>query len=136
LTDGKDDFQIKKEISGNPSLAEKIRTDSRKIKKILADGQNAKVAGLEFADGEKFSADGIFVALGTAGAADFAKKLGLMLNEDSIAVNEKMATNAPGIFSCGNANGGLLQVCKAVYEGGVAGLSAADYIRNMKKDLA
>ena len=89
---------------------------------------------MTFGDGETLSLDGVFVALGSAGAADFAKKLGLMLNGDSIAANEKMATNAPGIFSCGNANGGLLQVCKAVYEGGVAGLSAVDYIRNLKKE--
>ena len=66
-------------------------------------------------------------------AADFAKKLGLALNGDSISVSEKMETNAPGIYSCGNATGGLLQVCKAVYEGGLAGLSAVEYIRNLKK---
>ena len=44
-----------------------------------------------------------------------------------------MATNAPGVFSCGNANGGLLQVCKAVHEGGIAGLAAVEYVRGMQK---
>lgn len=133
LTDGKDDVEVRKELEKTPELAAKIKIDSRKVSKIIPNAENTKVGGLIFADGENLTADGIFVALGSAGAADFAKKLGLMLNGDSIATNEKMATNAPGIFSCGNANGGLLQVCKAVYEGGVAGLSAVDYIRNLKK---
>ena len=133
LTDGKDDVEVRKELEKTPELAAKIKIDSRKVSKIIPNTENTKVGGLIFADGENLTADGIFVALGSAGAADFAKKLGLMLNGDSIATNEKMATNAPGIFSCGNANGGLLQVCKAVYEGGVAGLSAVDYIRNLKK---
>ena len=65
--------------------------------------------------------------------ADFAKKLGLNLEGDSIKTDEKMATNAKGIYSCGNVNGGLLQICKAVYEGGVAGLSAVEYVRGLKK---
>ena len=40
-----------------------------------------------------------------------------------------MQTNIEGLFSCGNANGGLLQVSKAVYEGAVAGLSTSNYLK-------
>lgn len=134
LTDGKNDAEVKAAVEADSSISAKIKIDSRKVTKVIPNEENTKVGGVTFADGETLSLDGVFVALGSAGAADFAKKLGLMLNGDSIAANEKMATNAPGIFSCGNANGGLLQVCKAVYEGGVAGLSAVDYIRNLKKE--
>lgn len=133
LTDGKDDSEVKAAVEADSSISAKIKIDSRKVTKVIPNAENTKVGGVTFADGETLSLDGVFVALGSAGAADFAKKLGLMLKGDSIAANEKMATNAPGIFSCGNANGGLLQVCKAVYEGGIAGLSAVDYIRNLKK---
>ena len=132
LTDGKPDDEVKSALAKDSSVAEKIKIDTRKVTKILPNNEGTKVGGLAFEDGETLLLDGVFVALGSAGAADFAKKLGLALNGDSIAANEKMATNAPGIFSCGNANGGLLQVCKAVYEGGVAGLSAVDYIRKLK----
>ena len=134
LTDGKSDEEVKPALSADSSLAEKIKIDTRKVSKISANAEGTKVGGVAFDDGSSLALDGVFVALGSAGAADFAKKLGLALNGDSIAANEKMATNAPGIFSCGNANGGLLQVCKAVYEGGVAGLSAVDYVRNLKKE--
>ena len=133
LTDGKDDAEVKAALAADPSVAEKITVDTRKVAKVYGNETGIKVGGVTFADNESLALDGIFVALGSAGAADFAKKLGLALNGDSISADEKMATNAPGIFSCGNANGGLLQVCKAVYEGGVAGLSAVEYVRGLKK---
>ena len=57
------------------------------------------------------------------------KKIGIITNNDNIVVDDKMQTNVKGIFSCGNTNGGLLQVSKAVYEGAVAGLSATNYLK-------
>ena len=58
--------------------------------------------------------------MGTAGAGDFAKTLGIMQNGENIIVDDKMKTNIDGIFACGDATGGLYQVCKAVYEGAEA----------------
>ncbi|MBR2100236.1 MAG: FAD-dependent oxidoreductase, partial [Eubacterium sp.] len=88
-----------------------------------------KVNGVVFDDASELELDGVFVALGVAGGADFAKKLGIALDGDSIKVNADMSTNVPGVFSCGNITGGLLQVCKAVYEGAEAGLSAVKYLK-------
>lgn len=140
LTDGKDDSEVRAAIaaSDDGAVREKIAVDTRKVTKICGNSDGVKVGGVQFASADSagadtMPADGVFVALGSAGAADFAKKLGLALNGDSIAADAKMATNAPGFFSAGNANGGLLQVCKAVYEGGVAGLSAVEYVRALKK---
>lgn len=134
LTDGKDDGELQKALAAAPDLAQKITVDVRKLARIRGnDDSGTKVGAVEFADGGVLETDGVFVALGSAGAVDFAKKLGLALNGDSIAVNEHMVTNAPGVFSCGNANGGLLQVCKAVHEGGIAGLAAVEYVRGMQK---
>ena len=75
--------------------------------------------------------DGIFVALGEAGANDFAKTLGIITENDNIKVNENMETNVKGIYACGNITGGLLQVSKAVYEGAKAGLSAINYVKEI-----
>lgn len=101
-------------------------------KKIKAIKGNKKVEKIEFEDGCSIEIDGVFVALGEAGATDFAKTLGLLQNGDNIKVNENMETNVKGIYACGNITGGLLQVNKAVYEGAKAGLSVINYIRNMK----
>ena len=75
--------------------------------------------------------DGVFVAQGTAGATEFAKKLGIITKNDKIVVDENMQTNIKGIYACGDCTGGLLQVSKAVYEGAKAGLSAIEYIRKI-----
>ena len=103
--------------------------DTRKIKEIH--GEN-KVSSIEFEDGNKMQVDGAFIAIGEAGGTDFAKKLGVMLKGDSIDVDENMKTNIDGLYSCGNVNGGLLQVCKATYEGAKAGLAAVQYVKKNK----
>ena len=105
----------------------KFTIDKRKIKEILGDN---RVRCIEFEDDEKLDVDGIFIALGEAGGTDIARKMGVITNGDNIVVDENMQTNIEGLYSCGNSNGGLLQICKAVYEGAVAGLSAVNYIKN------
>ena len=102
-----------------------IEINTKRIELITG---GMRVQEIVFEDKSILEIDGVFVALGEAGGADFAKKIGILTNNDNIVVNEKMETNVKGIFSCGNTNGGLLQVLKAVYEGAVAGLSAANYL--------
>ena len=106
---------------------DKYEVITQKIAAIEGDG---RVGAVRFADGSTLAVSGVFVAQGVAGGADFAKKLGVALNGDSIKVNDQMATNLPGVFACGNVTGGLLQVCKAVYEGAEAGLSAVKYVKS------
>ena len=115
--------------------AEAPDTDKYEVitKKIAEVKGDAKIGAVVFEDGSELELDGLFVALGVAGGADFGKKLGLALDGGSIKVNADMSTNLPGVFSCGNVTGGLLQVCKAVYEGGQAGLSAVNYIKSKEK---
>ena len=101
---------------------------SKKIKEITGD---VKVRKIEFEDGTNIDVDGIFVAVGEAGASDFAKKIGVLTSNDNIVVDENCETNVKGLYSCGNSTGGLLQVCKAVYEGAKAGLSAVNYLNKI-----
>ena len=104
-----------------------FEVNTQKIKKFWGD---TRVRKIEFEDGQTIEVDGIFIAIGEAGGSDFAKKMGVITKGDSIQVNEEMATNIEGLFSCGNVVGGLLQVCKAVYEGAEAGLSAVKYVKS------
>ena len=103
-----------------------FETINKKIKEIHGED---KVEYIEFEDGSKLEVDGIFIALGEAGGTDFAKKMGIMLNKDNIIVDENMQTNIEGLYSCGNVTGGMLQVCKAIYEGAKAGLAATKYVK-------
>ena len=101
--------------------------NTRKIKEISGD---TKVRKIEFEDGLTMDIDGIFIAIGTAGGADFAKKIGVILEKDNIVVDEKMQTNVEGLYACGDTLGGLMQICKAVYEGEKTGLSVVNYLKN------
>jgi len=107
----------------------KFNVIDKKIKEIKGD---VKIRNIEFEDGSTFELDGLFIAIGSAGGIDFAKKLGLMVENDNIVVDENMKTNIDGLYACGNITGGLLQVGKAVYEGSMAGLSAIKYINENK----
>jgi len=52
---------------------------------------------------------------GTASSTDFARKLGAIVEDNIIRVNEQMETNVEGLYACGDCTGGLLQISKAVY---------------------
>lgn len=82
-----------------------------------------------------YPADGVFVALGTAGSTEIARQMGAELTEKgNIKVNENMETTIPGLFAAGDCTGGLLQIAKAVYEGSVAGIHAGKYVRRRNSD--
>jgi len=104
-----------------------FEVNNKKIKEIKGD---TRVRQIEFEDGTNLEIDGIFVALGEAGGSDFAKKIGVLTQNDNIIVDKNMKTNIEGLYSCGNSTGGLLQVAKAVHEGAEAGLAIVSYLKN------
>jgi len=101
-------------------------------KKISLIGGNERVSFVEFEDGEKLNCSGVFIAIGTAGSTELARKIGAVTENNKIVVNEKSATSIDGLFAAGDCVGGLMQVSKSVYEGAVAGIEAAKFLRNKK----
>ena len=81
---------------------------------------------------ELLPVEGLFVALGVAGSAGLARKLGAPVENGRIVVDERMQTGIPGLYAAGDCTGGLLQVCKAVYEGALAATEAIKQIRGKK----
>ena len=119
-------------ILTNGKEAPEIRSDNVEIvtKNIKEISGNSKVESVVFQDDTELKTDGVFIAQGGNGPTALAKKLGIILNKNRIVVDENMQTNIKGIFACGDCTDGLLQVCKAVYEGAKAGLEAVNYLRN------
>lgn len=118
-------------ILTNGEKAPNVRADNvdivtKNIKEIS--GEN-RVEEVRFQDDSSIKTDGVFIAQGTAGATELAKKLGLIMKNGKIAVDENMKTNIDGIYACGDCTGGLLQVSKSVYEGTKAGLAVIDYLK-------
>ncbi len=108
-----------------------IEVRTEKLAAVEGDG---RVERVRFEDGTELDLAGVFLAIGTAGSTEFARKIGAMLDGNSIKVDEHMATNVPGLFAAGDCTGGLLQVAKAVYQGAESGLSAVRYIRSKQAE--
>ena len=113
LTNGEQVVQNRDESLQNFDINEK------RIKEVR--GFN-KVEEIDFDDNTSKKVSGVFIAMGTASADDLAKKIGVVLKNNSIQVDENMQTNIKGIYACGDCTGGLLQINKAVYEGAKAAL--------------
>lgn len=115
--------------NGEPLTAEFPAAVEVYPEKLAAVEGEPNVSALRLASGEALPTDGLFVALGTAGSAALARKLGAPLENGRIVVNEKMQTGIPGLFAAGDCTGGMLQVCKAVHEGALAATEAIKMLR-------
>lgn len=105
--------------------------NTQEIEEVQGEGKIQKVL---FKDGSSLDIDGFFIAEGTAGSADLARKLGVELDANNkIVTNEKMMSNIPGLYACGDCTKGLMQVSKAVYEGAVAGSDAIVYLKKLEQ---
>ncbi len=114
---------------GGEPAAEVPAEISVRAEKIAAIEGGDRVEKIVFADGTTLKLDGVFMALGTAGSAAIAKKIGAQLEGNDIRIDAHGATNVSGLFAAGDCTGGLLQIAKAVYQGAEAGLSAVKYLR-------
>ena len=97
-------------------------------------GENA-VSSLLLEDGQELEVEGVFIELGAKGAMELAVNLGVQLDSDTfthIETDRRQATNIAGIFAAGDITGHPYQMAKAVGEGCVAGLGAANYARKLK----
>ena len=117
LTNGKD-IEFEKD--------DKIDVITTKIDELSGEEILSEVS---FIDGSKLEINGLFIALGTASSADFAKKLGAATDNHKIVINNKMETNIPGIYAAGDTTDGMLQIAKAVYQGAEAAMSAIKYLK-------
>lgn len=118
--------------NGEPLTAEFPAGVTVCTEKLEAIEGEKTVTALRLAGGGLLPADGLFVALGVAGSAALARKLGAPVENGRIVVDEKMQTGIPGLFAAGDCTGGMLQVCKAVYEGALAATEAIKQIRGKK----
>lgn len=112
--------------SAPDKLPENVKVDARIISEIT--GEEA-VSSVSFQQGEPLSVSGIFIAYGTAGSAEFARKLGATLEGNRIKTDAENKTAVPGLFAAGDCTSGLLQVAKAVSDGAIAAMSAVKFLR-------
>ena len=119
------------------TLYEQLRNSEVKIiedtwvKEII--GTN-EVEGVLLKNGETVKVNGIFIELGAKGALELAANLGVAFDQETISfveTNKKQQTNVPGLYAAGDITGEPWQIAKAVGEGCVAGIEAAEYAKKL-----
>jgi thioredoxin reductase (NADPH) len=137
-----DVYLITRGIDVSGELAEKLAAsvvqvkDGTWVKEISGDNS---VTGVVLEDDQSLEIEGVFIELGAKGAMELAVNLGVLLDSDTfthIETDKSQATNIGGIYAAGDITGHPYQMAKAVGEGCVAGLAAANYARKQKKTEA
>jgi len=105
------------------ALDSRIEIRSEKVERILG-GMRAE--GL-LAGGEEMPFDGVFIFRETMALSSLIA--GVETDGAFIRVDRQMRTSLPGVFAAGDCTGLPLQVAKAVGEGCVAALAAAQELR-------
>lgn len=115
--------------NGDEYKSDKYNVVTDKVVEVLG---NEKLTGIK-TENNQYDIDGLFVALGSADAVDFANHLGIQVDDKkNIVVDDKFMTNLPGVFAGGDCIGGLLQVAKSVSDGANAALHMKNYIKSIK----
>lgn len=101
------------------------------VKEILGEDE---LEGILLKNKETLKVDGVFVELGAKGALELAANLGVAFDAETfsfIETNKKQETNLPGLYAAGDITGQPWQIAKAVGEGCVAGMEAAEYVKKL-----
>jgi thioredoxin reductase (NADPH) len=109
-------------------LSSQFRIIKDKISGLLGD---AALEYIVFQDGRKEKADGLFIASGSASSLDFARKTGIITEEDHIVVDTDQKTNIEGIFAAGACTSfcrGVNQIATSVGQGALAGKKILEYL--------
>lgn len=126
-----DDLKVSEMLLEKLDNSQVVVHRGTKIKEIAGGDQ---VNSLVLDDGTCLSTSGVFIELGAKGLMELATSLGVALDDEMrfIQTDKGQRTSVPGIFAAGDICGPPWQVAKAVGEGCVAGLNAADYAKKRR----
>ncbi len=131
-------YLVSQELVASSDLLDKLKNSTVEhlpgtwVKAIQ--GENA-VQSILLQSGAEVKVDGVFIELGAKGAMELALEIGVQLDLDTmthIDTNKLAETNVPGVYAAGDIAGHPYQFAKAVGEGCVAGMEAANFARKQK----
>jgi thioredoxin reductase (NADPH) len=107
-----------------------FKIDKRAVAEVNGSDVLEKIS---FKDGSNEELDGLFVAYESASSIDFARKLGVLAEGNSLIVDKHQQTNIEGLFAAGDCIGGFKQISTAVGQGAMAGKKMIEYVRSLHK---
>lgn len=128
---------ICEKLQVSENLAEKLRESAIELhegRRVVEIAGSDAVEAVVLDDGSRLPVQGVFIERGAKGALEIATALGVDLDPESfqyVVTNKRQETNVPGVYAAGDICGPPWQIAKAVGEGCVAGLEAADYVRKL-----
>lgn len=110
----------------DPILIEKVKTKENIV--IIYNSvvntlnkKNEKLESILINNSKKINCEGLFIYIGSKPNADFAKKLGVELDNEYIIVSKEMKTNINNVYACGDViKKDLYQIVTATSEGAIA----------------
>ncbi len=105
------------------------------VEKLLGEGKitGVQIKNTESGELENINVDAVFVAVGRVPQTDFLDGQ-IELLDNYIKTNNKMETNVKGVFAGGDiVYKNLRQIATAISDGAIAGTSASEYVKNIKK---
>jgi thioredoxin reductase (NADPH) len=106
-------------------------TEDTWVKEVIG---TEEVEGVLLKNGDTLNVNGIFIELGAKSVLELAANLGVVLDAETfsyVETNKKQETNIPGLYAAGDITGQPWQIAKAVGEGCVAGIEAAEYAKKL-----
>ncbi|MFH2122024.1 MAG: FAD-dependent oxidoreductase [Pseudomonadota bacterium] len=134
-------YLVSQELVASADLMQKLCSSTVEhlsgtwIKEIK--GENV-VQSILLENGKEVIVDGVFIELGAKGAMELALEIGVQLDLDTmthIETNKLAETNVSGVYGAGDITGHPYQMAKAVGEGCVAGMEAANFARKQKGNV-
>jgi thioredoxin reductase (NADPH) len=108
--------------------AAEIQVIEKKIIEIIGESTVNKII---FNDDVELPIDGLFIELGAKSSLELIGHLGVLFDEHEFIITDKeQKTNIDGVYAAGDICGPPFQVAKAIGEGCVAGINAANYAKN------
>lgn len=133
-------YLVNQELVASKELIAKLKESTVEIVSgtwvsEIAGESDVKTLVLE--NGDEITLDGVFIELGAKGAMELALELGVQLDLDTMShidTNKKTETNVSGVYAAGDITGHPYQMAKAVGEGCVAGMEAANFAKKQKRN--
>ena len=102
-----------------------IPVEKGKIEEVIGEEE---FSGLRV-DGEVQEMNGLMIAEGSSGSLDFARSLGITIEDGVLSVDDDMFTGVPRVYAAGDCVGGARQISAAVGEGAKAALGLINELR-------
>jgi len=104
------------------------------VTKIIGEKKVEKIElDKEFQGNKELAVDGVFIEIGVTPLVELVKEAKADLDMNgAVKIDERRATNIPGIFAAGDASsgsGGFRQIITASSEGAIAARSAFEYLK-------